>query len=63
MTTMTRQCAKTFLQTLDQYEGIKELVEKAVDPVKPAMVKSHAKNREKLHQGYLDLCHVIMMSG
>ena len=57
MSTLSRQCAKNFLKTLDDYEELKELVERAVDPVKPSMVKSHAKNRDKLDQSYLDLCH------
>ena len=57
MTTMNRACAKTFLKSLNLYVTQKEMVEKALDPVKPTLVKSHPKNREKLEDAFVDLSH------
>ena len=55
--TLNRQTAKTFLKSLDNYESIKELVLRAVDPENPTLLKSHAKNRDKLDEAYFDLVH------
>ena len=57
MTTFTRAAGKAFFKALDAYENQKKLVERAVDPVKPTLIKSHAKNREKLEECFLDLSH------
>ena len=55
--TLNRITAKTFFKSLDKYESIKELVERAVDPTNPSLVKSHVKNRAKLDDSYLELMH------
>ena len=57
MTTMNRMSAKTFFKSFDKYECQKKLVEKAVNPVNPSLQKSHASNRNKLDESFLDLCH------
>ena len=54
---MNRQCAKTLLKSLDKYDDLKKMVSRAVDPVKPSLVKSHPKNRENLDEAFIDLCH------
>ena len=55
MSTLSRATAKAFLKSLNLYETQKEMVEKAVDPVKPTLVKSHARNRIKLESSFTDL--------
>ena len=55
--TMNRQCAKTFLKSLDKYQGLKRMVEKAVDPDKPTLVKSLPRSRVNLEEAYLELHH------
>ena len=57
MATLNRQTAKNFFTTLDKYEAVEKLVEKAVDPVNPSVVKSHEKNRAKLDDLYLKVNH------
>ena len=57
MSTMNRMTAKIFYKSLDKYEAHKKLVEKAVDPVNPTLKKSHATNRSKLDDSFLELCH------
>ena len=48
MTLMNRMAAKTLYTTLDKYEALKKMVLRAVDPEKPSLVNSHAKNRANL---------------
>ena len=55
MSTLSRATAKALLKSLNLYETQKEMVEKAVDPVKPTLVKSHARNRIKLESSFTDL--------
>ena len=57
MSTMNRMSANTFFKSLDKYEAQKKLVEKAVHPVNPSLKKSHASNRIKLDESFLELCH------
>ena len=57
MATLNRQTAKNFFTTLDKYEAVEKLVERAVDPVNPSVVKSHEKNRAKLDDLYLEVNH------
>ena len=57
MTTMSRALAKTFLKSLNHYENQKDMVSRAVDPIKPSLVKSHAKNRVKLEEAYSELSY------
>ena len=54
---VNRLTAKTFFKTLDKYESQKEMVEKAVHPTKPTLVKNHPKNRVKLDETFLELVH------
>ena len=55
MSTLNRATAKAFLKSLNLYETQLEMVERAIDPVKPTLVKSHAKNRVKLESTFVDL--------
>ena len=57
MSTMNRMTAKTFFKTLDKFESQKEMVERAVHPTRPGLVKSHPKNREKLDDTFIELVH------
>ena len=57
MSTMNRMSAKTFFKSFDKYEAQKKLVERAVHPVNPSLQKSHASNRKKLDESFLELCH------
>ena len=57
MSTMNRMSAKTFFKSFDKYETQKTLVERAVHPVNPSLQKSHASNRNKLDDSFLELCH------
>ena len=54
---LNRQTAKNFFKLLDSYDAQKEMVMKALDPDKPTLVKSHAKNRANLDQTYIELVH------
>ena len=54
---LNRQTAKNFFKLLDNYDAQKEMVMKALDPDKPTLVKSHAKNRANLDQTYIELVH------
>ena len=55
MSTLSRATAKAFLKSLNLYETQLEMVERAIDPVRPSLVKSHAKNRVKLESTFVDL--------
>ena len=57
MTTFSRAAGKTFFKSLSHYENQKKLVSKAVHPTTPTLVKSHAKNRDKLEDAFGDLSH------
>ena len=57
MSTLSRATAKAFFRSLNLYETQMEMVQKAVDPVKPTLVKSHARNRVKLETAFADLHH------
>ena len=48
MSLLNRMAAKTLYATLDKYEAQKKMVLRAVDPVKPSLVASHAKIRANL---------------
>ena len=52
---LNRQTAKTFFKSLDKYESIQKMVVRAVDPVKPSLVKTHAKNRVKLDDTFIEI--------
>ena len=54
---LNRQTAKTFFKSLDKYESIQKMVVRAVDPVKPSLVKTHAKNRVKLDDTFIEVVH------
>ena len=45
------------LQSHSMFESLSEMVSKACDPVRPTLVKSLAKNREKLDQSYQEMYH------
>ena len=45
------------MKSLIVYNTVKELVAKAVDPVKPSMVRNHAKNRDKLDESFYEVCY------
>ena len=57
MTTMNRMSSKNFLKTLDKYEAIKDMVERAVHPTSPSLEKGLPKNKVKLDEAFLDLDH------
>ena len=57
MGTTARACEKNFYQTLSKFNGIKSMVERAVDPLRPSLLKSHAKNRSTLEETYFQLIH------
>ena len=57
MSLMNRMAAKTFLKTFDKYESQKEMVECALDPIKPTMIKSLSKYKDKLDDTFLELVH------
>ena len=57
MTTFTRAAGKTFYKSLSHYENKKKLACNVVHPTSPTLVKSHAKNREKLEDAIGDLSH------
>ena len=54
---MVRNTEKKLLQSLSMFESLAEMVSKACDPDSPTLVKSLAKNRDKLDQAYQDLYH------
>ena len=56
MTTLTRALGKTLLKSISGYESTFGLVEKASDPVKPSLQKSHARFRAKLEESYTQVC-------
>ena len=45
------------MKSLSGFKVVKDMVLRAVDPTKPSLVKSLTKNREKLDEGFLDLCY------
>ena len=45
---MHKVAAKDFLKSYTSYKTYAEMVKKAVDPIKPTLVKAHSKNRERL---------------
>ena len=57
MTTMNRMSSKNFLKTLDKYEAIKDMVERAVHPTSPSLEKGLPKHKDKLDEVFLDLVH------
>ena len=54
---MVRNTEKKLLQSHSMFESLSEMVSKACDPVRPTLVKSLAKNREKLDQSYQEMYH------
>ena len=54
---LNRATAKTFFSTLDRFKSYREMVERAVDPTNPSLVKTHPKNREKLDNTFIQLDH------
>ena len=54
---MNKASAKTFLKTLNSFKVLTEMVKKALDPVKPTLVKTHPKNRDNLDEMFLELCN------
>ena len=52
---LNRATAKTFFGTLNKYKSYKEMVERAVNPTNPSLVKSHPKNRERLDSTFIQL--------
>ena len=57
MSTMNRMSAKNFLKTMDKYEALVKMVERAVQPSNPSLVKGLQKNKEKLDDAFLDMVH------
>ena len=55
--TMSRQTAKNLIKTHSEYENLFEMVNRAVHPLTPSLVKTHPKNREKLDDIFLTLCY------
>ena len=49
---LSRAAAKTFLKSLNDFDNVKELVSRAVDPIKPSLIKSLPKNRIKLEEAF-----------
>ena len=56
MTTMSRQCGKNLLKSYNSFCVVKDMVARAVDAVKPSLVKSLSRNRDKLDENFIDLC-------
>jgi hypothetical protein len=56
MTTMSRQFGKNLLKSYNSFCVVKDMVARAVDAVKPSLVKSLSKNRDKLDESFIDLC-------
>ena len=54
---MNRMSAKNFLKTMDKYEALVKMVERAVQPSNPSLVKGLQKNKEKLDDAFLDMVH------
>ena len=54
---MNRMSAKNFLKTMDKYEALVKMVERAVKPSNPSLVKGLQKNKEKLDDAFLDMVH------
>ena len=52
---MVRNTEKKLLQSHTLYESLAEMVTKACDPIKPSLVKSLQKNRDKLDNAYQEL--------
>ena len=45
MSTMNRMSAKNFLKTMDKYEALVKMVERAVQPSNPSLVKGLQKKK------------------
>jgi hypothetical protein len=56
---MVRNTEKKLLQSYALLESLAEMVNKACDPVKPSLVKSLQKNRDKLDDAYQDMFYVF----
>ena len=54
---MTRACGKAFAKSLSGFKVVEDMVKRAVDVTNPSLVKSLAKNREKLDDSFIDLCY------
>ena len=52
---VTRNASKELLKSLSQYKIYRDMVNNAVDPEKPTLVKSLGKNRDKLDTAFADL--------
>ena len=52
---MVRNSEKKLLQSYALFESLAEMVNKACDPVKPSLVKSLQKNRDKVDDAYQEL--------
>ena len=52
---VTRNASKELLKSLSQYKIYRDMVNNAVDPENPTLVKSLGKNRDKLDTAFADL--------
>ena len=62
MTSMNRLCAKNLQKSLNSFSVVKEMVKKAVDEIKPTLVKSLGKNREKMDNCFIEMCIMTTMN-
>ena len=56
MTTLSRATGKALVKSAVTFQVIKKMVKKAVDQDSTSLVKSLAKNREKMDAQFIDLC-------
>ena len=55
MTTLSRALGKAMVKSLDTYKVYFDQLSRCVDPVKPAMPKSHRTIREKLDNSFVNV--------
>ena len=58
---MVRNAENKLIQSHSNFVSLAEMVAKACDPVSPSLVKSLAKNRDKLDKAYQDLFYDFKM--
>ena len=56
MSTLSRALGKAMVKSLDTYKVYFDQLTRCVDPVKPAMPKSHKTIREKLDNSFVNVC-------
>ena len=56
MSTLSRALGKAMVKSLDTYKVFFDQLSRCVDPVKPAMPRSHKAIREKLDNSFVNFC-------